>query len=419
MSEVTESQVAVVGGGIVGTAVACVLQRRGYRVTLIDGAEAPERASYGNAGFLATELIDPLATMSSVRAAPGMWWRSDQPLSIPPAYLPRLAPWLWRFVRAAGDRQAAAGRRALSALNQQSVAAWQRLLAEFELDAMLQRCGYLMTWESQTGRAAAQRHAAHLRQWDIECELLDQAGVRHHEPGLTPNVSHALYFPNAYRVVDPQAILDALQAAFVACGGRWRQCRVTGLTSEADHVRCQMSDGEQAFDRVVVCAGAWSHELLRPLSGRIPLETERGYHLTFGAGAPALRHAVGSVERRVVLNGLSSGLRIVGFTELGGLERPPTPRHFDVLAVQAKALLADGDRLGEEEPAFWMGFRPSLPDSLPVIDQLAAHPRVFCAFGHQHLGVTQAAITAELIAARMVGERPEIDLTQYSLSRFQ
>lgn len=418
MNSPTTERVGVVGAGIIGSALACTLQSQGYAVSLIDDSEDAARASYGNAGFLATELIEPLATKASVRAAPGMWWRSDQPLSIPITHMPHLAPWLWRFLRAASDRRAAGGRAALSILNQRSVGAWQRLLSDYGLETMLERCGYLMTWESPKGREAATRHAAHLARWGVACSLLDSEAVREREPALSRSISHALYFPEAHRVIDPQQILSALQDGFVARGGQWLRARVGGLSPEADGVRCHFEDGDDAvFDRIAICAGAWSHQLLRSLNVRVPLETERGYHLTFGSQAPSLRHAVGSAERRVVLNDLRSGLRIVGFTELAGLERPPEPGHFDVLARHAKALLAEGDGLGEVVSR-WMGFRPSLPDSLPVIDQLPAHPRVLCAFGHQHLGVTQAAITAELLSERMTSGDAAIDLSPYSITRF-
>ncbi|GGX87838.1 D-amino-acid dehydrogenase [Litchfieldella qijiaojingensis] len=412
------SRVAVVGAGVVGMTTALALQRRGHEVTVLDPLAPGEGASYGNAGFLATELIDPLPTPAMLRQAPRLWLDPHGAVALPFRYLPRLVPWLMRFIAAARPAQVAKGRQALAALNGAAVAAWRRCLADIGAEEELVASGYLLVWESDRGRAAAKEQMAHLRHWGHEVEWLEAAALRQREPGLTGELSHGLYFHGAHQVRDPYALVRRLASAFEARGGELRRASVTRLEPRGEGVRLHTDAGEWEADQAVVAAGAWSHRLAAGLGLSIPLETERGYHLTLPARGRALRQPVGSAERRCVMTPMSCGLRVVGFTELGGLTLPPVARRYVSLRHHAGALLADGrglDHSAEE----WMGFRPTLPDSLPVIDTHPAYPAIHFAFGHQHLGLTQAAVTAELVGDLVMGESPALDLEPYRVTRFQ
>lgn len=411
-------RIAVIGAGVIGMTTALALQHQGHRVSVLDPRGPGEGASYGNAGFLATELIDPLSTPATLHKAPRLWLDPHGALALPLRYLPRLAPWLARFIAAAGPARVAKGRQALAALNGAAVAAWRRCLADIGAEEELLASGYLLVWESGRGRAAAQAQMAHLRRWGYEVEWLEAAALRRREPGLTGELSHGLYFPGAHQVRDPYALVRRLAAAFEARGGVIRQTKVGRLEPRGEGVCLHTDAGEWSTDRVVVAAGAWSHRLAAGLGLSIPLETERGYHLTLPQRGQALRQPVGSAERRFVMTPMRCGLRVVGFTELGGLVLPPVERRYVSLRHHAEALLSDPSGLdeGAEE---WMGFRPTLPDSLPVIDTHPDYPAVHFAFGHQHLGLTQAAITAELVGALVRGEPPALDLEPYRVTRFQ
>ncbi|MDN3522685.1 NAD(P)/FAD-dependent oxidoreductase [Halomonas ramblicola] len=410
-------RIAVIGAGVVGMTTALALQRQGHAVSVLDPRGPGEGASYGNAGFLATELIDPLSTPSTLSKAPRLWLDPHGALAMPLRYLPRMAPWLMRFIAAARPSRVAEGRRALAALNGAAVAAWRRCLADIGAEEELVASGYLLVWESGRGRAAAKAQMAHLQHWGIEVEWLEAEEIRAREPGLTGELSHGLSFPGAHQVRDPHALVRRLAAAFEARGGVIRQTRVERLEPYGEGVRLHTDAGEWDADRAVVAAGARSHHLARDLGLEVPLETERGYHLTLPQRGQPLRQPVGSAERRCVMTPMRCGLRIVGFTELGGLSLAPIRRRYASLRRHAGALLADRQGLdhGAEE---WMGFRPTLPDSLPVIDTHPDVPAVHFAFGHQHLGLTQAAITAELLAARMAGDAPALDLAPYRVTRF-
>ncbi|MCZ0924107.1 NAD(P)/FAD-dependent oxidoreductase [Vibrio diabolicus] len=412
--------VAVVGAGVVGLCTALEAQRHGFQVTLFDKGLPGEGASFGNAGYLATELIDPLATKKTLAAAPRMWMDPKGPLALPWKYLPQALPWLARFVRSASSARVEASRQALYQLNQAAVPAWQRCLADIGAEEYLVPSGYLLVWESENKLDEAKTHAAYLAQWDIESVLLQGAQLREKEPELAETVSHALFFPNACRVKDPYLLSKQLFAVFQARGGCFEQTEVSEILPQENAVGVVTATSQNRFEHVVLCTGAWGKPLLEQTGISVPLEAERGYHLTIETAdmeTPPLHHPIGSAERKFVMSPLASGLRVVGITEIGGLRLPEFTRRFNVLRHHSRQLLP---RLNN--PALkvseWMGHRPTLSDSLPVIDQHPRHPRLLFAFGNQHLGLTQAAIGAELVISLLRQVEPEFDVKPYRVDRF-
>ncbi|MGP1390489.1 MAG: NAD(P)/FAD-dependent oxidoreductase [Vibrio diabolicus] len=412
--------VAVVGAGVVGLCTALEAQRHGLQVTLLDKGLPGEGASFGNAGYLATELIDPLATKKTLSAAPRMWLDPKGPLALPWKYLPQALPWLARFVRSASSARVEASRQALYQLNQAAVPAWQRCLADIGAEEYLVPSGYLLVWESENKLDEAKTHAAYLAQWDIESVLLQGAQLREKEPELAETVSHALFFPNACRVKDPYLLSKQLFAVFQARGGCFEQTEVSEILPQENAVGVVTATSQNRFEHVVLCTGAWGKPLLEQTGISVPLEAERGYHLTIETAdmeTPPLHHPIGSAERKFVMSPLASGLRVVGITEIGGLRLPEFTRRFNVLRHHSRQLLP---RLNN--PALkvseWMGHRPTLADSLPVIDQHPRHPRLLFAFGNQHLGLTQAAVSAELVISLLRQVEPEFDVKPYRVDRF-
>ncbi|HHX8581979.1 TPA: NAD(P)/FAD-dependent oxidoreductase [Vibrio diabolicus] len=412
--------VAVVGAGVVGLCTALEAQRHGLQVTLLDKGLPGEGASFGNAGYLATELIDPLATKKTLSAAPRMWLDPKGPLALPWKYLPQALPWLARFVRSASSARVEASRQALYQLNQAAVPAWQRCLADIGAEEYLVPSGYLLVWESENKLDEAKTHAAYLAQWGIESVLLQGAQLREKEPELAETVSHALFFPNACRVKDPYLLSKQLFAVFQARGGCFEQTEVSEILPQENAVGVVTATSQNKFEHVVLCTGAWGKPLLEQTGISVPLEAERGYHLTIETAdmeTPPLQHPIGSAERKFVMSPLASGLRVVGITEIGGLRLPEFARRFNVLRHHSRQLLP---RLNN--PALkvseWMGHRPTLADSLPVIDQHPRHPRLLFAFGNQHLGLTQAAISAELVISLLRQVEPEFDVKPYRVDRF-
>ena len=461
----TFETIAVVGAGVVGLCTALQAQRKGYRVTLIDRDAPGKGASLGNAGYLATELIDPLSSGKTLRGALAMLLDPHGPLALPLGYLHRSLPWLLRFVAAARPSQVERSRTGLRQLNRAALPAWQRCLADIGASEQLCNSGYLLVWESAARLADAKAHARYLQRWGVRCELIDATRLAQLEPALACTLSHALYFPDACQVREPYQLCRRLFAAFEARGGRFVQQAVEGVTADTQQVHLKTSDATLRFDQAVICAGAWSKALLQDTGIEVPLEAERGYHISmdspaisrplknvgeagktrqkqarkrslravnehsepvFNAVLPtqvvfqrpaSLNRPIGSAERRFVISPLDSGLRAVGFTELGGLRLKPIARRFKTLRRHSQVLvpaLADPALSGRE----WMGHRPTPPDSLPVIDRHSRHERLLFAFGNQHLGLTQAAISAELVVDLMAGTTPTIDPQPYRVDRF-
>lgn len=410
-------KVAVVGAGVVGLCTALEAQRSGFQVTLIDRDEPGLGASFGNAGYLATELVDPLSTPKTLRSALSMWINPHGPLSLPLSYMHRILPWLVRFLWAARPDTVEYGRKALHQLNQASVPAWKRCLTDIGATEQLVNSGYLLVWESADKLEDAKTHAAYMAHWGVKTELVQGKSLEQLEPELAENLSHALFFPEAYRVREPYQLCKILLSAFLARGGVFIQQGVNNLMPEDKGILIQTEMELLEFDRAIICAGVWSKQLLKGVGLNVPLEAERGYHLTINTKDILLNHPIGSAERRFVMSPLDSGLRVVGMTELGGLKLKPVKRRFDSLYHHSRKLLS---RLNDPTipVSEWVGYRPTLPDSLPVIDRHPCHSQLLFAFGNQHLGLTQAAISAELVVSLMTGSLHASNCEPFRVDRF-
>lgn len=414
MNTPARNTVAVVGAGLLGLCTALQLRRRGQAVTLIDANAPGSGASSGNAGFLATESIDPLSTWATLKTAPKLLLHPHGPLKVPSGNRLAALPWLARFLQAAQGERVVVHRHALAALNSRAVQSWIDCLTFIGRQDLLVQSGYLLAWEKAQGLSAARHEAAHLQRWGLEVEVVDAAAIDALEPALAGRFHHGLHFRHAWRMRDPGWLCTALFEAFIGHGGRWSQQRVERLDCGALAPRLYMNGRWEGYAKVAVCAGAHSASLLSPLGIDVPLMAERGYHLQC-ASKGIINRPICPIERRIFLSPLDTGLRVVGISELGGTRLPPQPARLATLRHHAQSLLPHlQHELGDATP--WMGMRPTLPDSLPIIDVLA--DRVGLAFGNQHLGLTQAAITAELIVSKLLATSPAIDCHPFRLARF-
>jgi D-amino-acid dehydrogenase len=410
-------RIAVVGAGIVGMAVAHALLDEGHAVDVIDRDRAASSASVGNAGWIAHIDILPLA-------APKMWrhlprWLIDPlgPLAIAPSYAPRLMPWLVRFMGASTPARVAASTKAIHALNAAALPAWERRLASLGLNDILRRRGILSVWTDPAAFAAAAASHAQQSALGIPVERLDAAGVRELEPAFGDGavVGGALYETGAH-VADPRVLLDTLTERAGARGTRLIAGDVVDLVSASETVTVQRAAGAPiAADRVIVAAGAWSKPLAARCGDRVPLDTERGYNITLPPNALGLTRPVMYEGMGMVTTPLDTGDRIGGSVEFAGLAALANWSRVDAMLGRLKRALPG---LCRSEGVRWMGFRPSLPDSLPVIGPSARDRRILYAFGHGHYGLTQAAVTAEMIAALVAGRPTSLDATPYAAQRF-
>lgn len=406
----------VIGAGVQGLSAALALQASGRCVTVLDREGPAAGASAGNAGAFAFSDILPLASPGLLRKAPK--WLLDPlgPLSAPPAYALRIAPWMFRFWRACAPERVAGSTAAQSALMDLSKAELEPFLAATGTLPMLRREGNLQVYESDAewraslpGWAARERHGVAFRHMTAD----EMAEV---QPGLAPRFTRGVFTPDWCSIADPKLYTLALADRFRANGGTLERVEVVGLRPREDAVEIDGADGVARRARhVVLAAGAFSHRIARTLGERIPLEAERGYNTTLPQDAFDLRTQVTFGGHGFVVTRLSSGIRVGGAVELGGLELPPNFRRSEAMLKKAQAFLPGLKATGGVQ---WMGHRPSLPDSLPVIGPARASARITYAFGHGHLGLTQSPGTARLVADLVNGRPPAIDLAPFSSRRF-
>lgn len=409
-------QVIVIGAGVIGLSAALMAQSRGLSVTVIDRIGPAAGASAGNAGAFAFTDILPLASPGILRKAPK--WLMDPlgPLSVPPAYAVKIAPWMYRFWRACAPGAVVASTVAQTALMDLSKVELEPFLATTGTLPMLEKRGNLQVYEGEAELKAAlpgwQARADH----GIEFHHMMAPEMARLQPGLAPRFTHGTFTPGWYSIADPKLYTLALADRFRAKGGEIRLAEVIALEHDGQGVTviCAGADPIRA-DQLVLAAGAFSHRIARTLGERVPLETERGYNTTLPPDAIDLRCQVTFGGHGFVISRLSTGIRVGGAVELGGLSLPPNYKRADAMLKKAKAFLPDLDPTGGVQ---WMGFRPSLPDSLPAIGRARVTSRVIHAFGHGHLGLTQSAGTARLVADLLTDQPSAIDLTPFSPQRF-
>jgi len=423
--------IAVIGAGIIGCTVALRLaQELGQagsapRIVVIDREGIAAGASRGNAGAYAFSDIQPLASPGIVRQVPR--WLLDPlgPLALRPAYLPRIAPWLWRFWRASQPARVAASTAAQAALNRLSAEATPRLLDSVGALSMWHEDGNLHLYESEAEWRASlpgwQERAAHGIAFEHAHGPNALARIAQWQPGLSPAFVAATFVPRWATIDDPRVLVERIAAAAAERGVPLRGGEAQALVPEADAVAVRLGGGGPGGSRVlrarrvVVAAGAWAHRLAATLGERIPLETERGYNTTLPAGAFSLKRQLTFPGHGFVVTPIGGGVRVGGAVELAGLEAPPNFARSDALLAKAMRFLPG---LRAEGGTRWMGFRPSLPDSLPALGPARDDARVFYAFGHGHLGLTQSAATAEVAVAWATGRAAPIDLRPFSPQRF-
>lgn len=408
--------IVIIGAGIVGLACAHRLLDQGNTVTLIDRGELTA-ASRGNAGIIAHVDIQPLASPRMILQAAR--WLVDPvgPLSVRPAYLPRLVPWLARLLIAGTSSRMERSKHGIVPLQLMALPAWEQLLARLGLRRELNRNGMLYVFERVEAFEATKAAYREQIEAGIQLDLLDGSVLRTFEPALSEQFQRAAFFPGVAHVNDPYELAVKLTSAASDRGAQLMEGSVSGIAIASGDEPVVVLEGGRTLsaDRIVVAAGAWSKRLAACLGDKVPLETERGYNTTIPAPGAMLGRPVMFEEHAFVLSPLKTGLRVGGAVELASTSATPNWQRVEAMLAKARAFVPD---LADEGRVDWMGCRPSLPDSLPVISTARWSSKVVYAFGHAHHGLTQAAVTAELVGALISGEPPPIDLAPYSAQRF-
>ena len=415
MSARDSAEIAVIGAGVVGLTVALRLAQAGREVVMIDPAEPGAGASYGNAGTIADYAVMPVGTPDVLRNLPSLLFDASSPLAIRKAAILGLAPWLLRFLRQSLPGAAARNAAALAVLLADAAPRWHDLAAVVGAGDLLQDCGALYLYDSAAAFAGASADMAARRAFGVAVDLVQPGDLAALEPGLPPGAAGGALFPRARFLTDPGQMMVHLAGAAERAGVRHLRWRVVSLGRAQGGVRLAGEGHSLQARQVVIAAGAHSRALALMAGDRVPLDTERGYHVEYDMAAPRLRRPTCPTARGFYLCPMAGRLRIAGTVELGGLDPRPSPHRIAALVKGAQAIFPD---LGAPDRT-WLGFRPSIPDSLPVIGPSSGGADILYAFGHGHIGLTLAPVTAAIIADLVAGRTPPVDLAATSVRRFR
>lgn len=414
---VQPKKIVVVGAGIVGVATGLHLQREGHSVTLVDPTPPGRGTSFGNAGSIAIGAVYPTGSPGNWKQVPKMLSDPMSPLSIKWGYALKAAPWFLRFLEASRESRVEEISKHLWALSKDGMVAHRKLIDLAKAHDIIRPTGWLKVYSSQQSLDRTREEREVMARRGVKFDVLNADEIRQLEPGLSPKFTHGYHQPDNGFVSQPIKLTEAYFAKFQELGGRWVAEKVRRFGLGPKGVETVVTDlAMHACDAVVICAGARSHQIVAMLGRKFPLDTERGYHLNLNVTeGPELRRATVIGDHGFVLAPMQDGLRLTTGAEFAGVDAPPDFRRiYRMLELAHEALPG----LKAEVTREWLGFRPSTPDSVPVIGRSPDHGNVFYGFGHGHIGLTLAARTGELVADLVAGRTPEIDMRPYRIERY-
>lgn len=406
----------VVGAGIIGTAIAHDLQKRGRQVVLIDRDAPGKGASFGNMASIAVTEFMPASRPSVWQQIPGWMLDPEGPVRVRPSYMPKLVPWFLRFIAASRPSKLRELEAQGAVLCSRALDDTLDLLRETGLADQISEEGCLSLYTDEAEFKADRDHIEILERFGFPHEVIGRQAIKALEPELSDKIGMAVLFPQNRSVKDPYKLVLALAERFIALGGRIETGEVAGFIRGEAIREVVLKDGRKLpADEVVICAGAYSATLAKDLGEPIPLETERGYHTQIMAPGISMKHSIIWPAKAFMVTPTAGGIRVGGTVEMAGLDAAPDYRRAKITVKRAKEALPN---LACADFTEWMGHRPALPDTVPILSSSAKTKGLFYATGHGHLGLTYAATTARLMGELITGAKPAVDLHPYRVNRF-
>ena len=407
-------KIGIVGAGIQGISNGLFLQKKGFEVTIFDRDEpGSPAASYGNAGHFSPYACVLMNRPDILADVPAMLLSSTGPLALKWNYVPKMIPWFLRFIRNCTTKRMMHTAKNMHQILDLALPAYDELFDEIDLEGLVEKKGILYIWNDQS-----------LKSRELEIKVRNELGVDQQvvtpkeihdlEPHIKPFYHGGVYYKYGRHARNPKKILLKLYNLFLKKGGKFLKMNVQDINFDGDKPAIKTETQRFIFDKLVIACGAFSKRLTDNLDEKIPLDTERGYHVHFKGCDHLLNRPVIFSNRGFGITPMEQGLRVVGTVEFGGLNNPLSKGRVKNLINNAKYMLGD---LPEHEDE-WMGFRPSLPDFLPVIGPSKNHKNIFYCFGHHHLGWTLGPISGKIIAGMIAEENTNLDLKPYSSLRF-
>lgn len=416
MANETNKTVAVVGAGVVGASIAYELQRRGFQVTLIDKGEPGRGTSYGNMASIALDF--------AAGSGPATWkklprWLIDPegPVWLRPSYAPKVLPWFLRFLAAGRPSRLREIEDAGMSLSKIALGDISAMLDAIGAPELMTEEGCLAIYETEAEFDADRSHLELMRRHGMEFEVLSNGAIQYYEPTLSPKIAKAVLLPDNKSIRDPYKLVVKLADAAKAAGANFVSGEVKSVERRADGKTAVLFENGSRIeaDNVILAAGVHTRFLAEALGEPIPLETERGYHTQIMQPGISMRYSVIWPHRAFMVTPTAGGIRVGGNVELAGLTAAPDFRRPRVLVRHAQRILPD---LKVQDTSEWMGHRPALPDTIPIISPSSKISGVFYATGHGHLGLTYSATTARLIADMVMGAKTPVDIKPFRIDRY-
>ncbi|NNU68204.1 FAD-binding oxidoreductase [Rhizobium sp. WYCCWR 11152] len=416
MADEMKKRVAVVGAGVIGASIAFELQRRGLEVTLIDKGEPGRGTSFGNMASIALDFAAGSGP-STWKKIPGWLLDPEGPVWLRPSYAARMLPWFLRFLAAGRPSRLREIEDAGMSLSNRALGDFRQMLEAIGAPDLMTEEGCLAIYETEAEFAADRGHLAMMQRYGLEFEVLSNGAIQYYEPTLSPAIAKAVLLPDNKSIRDPYKLVVKLTDAAKAAGTTFVSGTVRNIERRGDGTALVLLEDDRRIEAgsVVLAAGVHTRFLAEKLGEPIPLETERGYHTQIMKPGISMRYSVIWPHRAFMVTPTAGGIRVGGNVELAGLDAAPDFRRPRVLVRHAQRALPG---LKVEETTEWMGHRPALPDTIPIISPSSKMPGVFYATGHGHLGLTFSATTALVIADMVTGLKPSLDVTPFRIDRY-